>query len=95
MICKKCSRESETGSKFCSQCGAELEELSRLDNLIQNCQRMWYILGLLRGRSIDDKENKWHTDFENQIKEKIPELYKEYEEVIQFWEDFAAENLKS
>lgn len=92
MICKKCFHASETGSKFCSQCGAELEELSRLDNLIQNCQRMWYLLGFLRGRSIGDKDKTWFIKIENEIKETDSEFYKEYQEVIKFWEDFAAEN---
>ena len=92
MKCPRCSHESEGDSKFCSQCGAKLEEPSSLDNIIQNCQKIWYLLGFLRGRSIDDKDKQWYIDFENSIKKKMPGLYGEFMEVIRSWEDHAAKN---
>lgn len=92
MKCPKCSHESEGDSKFCSQCGAKLEEPSSVDNLIKNCQKIWYVLGFLRGISRNDKDKKWHNDFEKMIKKKMPEFYQEYEEVIQFWRDLATKN---
>jgi len=85
MICKKCSAVIDNDSKFCSKCGAKVEQESSLDSLIEVCQRLWYILGFMNGASPNDKELL--EKFNIVIKRIDPDFYEKYLEIIKFWKD--------
>jgi hypothetical protein len=94
MKCKKCQQEISDGSKFCSQCGNSLErEVSDVDKITEMSRRIWYLFGLLRGRGDNGKKKqKWFIDFENHIRDKLPELWEDYEDTIKFWREHANKN---
>jgi len=92
MECQKCHNKLEGDSKFCSQCGSKVAEPCSVDSLVKNCQRVWYLLGYLKGLSKNDNDKGWLEDFEKLIKKEMPEFYQEYEEVVQFWRDLANKN---
>jgi len=87
MECKKCKASVSEDSKFCDQCGTEIDRYqSDLDKSLELCRRMWFILGFLKGNgSSGKKKKKWFIDLEKNIKEKIPEIWEEYQDAIDFW----------
>lgn len=96
MECKKCGQIIPENNKFCSNCGSKVEKtIYDIGDTIKKCQRIWYIFGFLRGVNKDSKDKKWFENLEKSIREEMPETWKEYQEVIQFWIDFANKNGKN
>jgi len=95
MECGQCKGEISYDSKFCGKCGAKVEEKPwhvRLDDSIKSCARGWFILGFIRGKWIGRKEGNHLEEFESKIREKVPEFWEEYQEMIKYWEDMASKN---
>lgn len=85
MICKKCNAEIDDGSKFCSKCGAKVEQEYSLDSLMEVCYTVWYFLGFVNGASKEDKESL--EKFNLIVKRTDEDFYEKYLKVIKFWED--------
>jgi hypothetical protein len=71
MQCNKCKCELTSGSKFCSHCGAQIEEKSfsvtfhEVSELLKN---FWFSIGFLKGIAHENKnKKKMYKDFEDHI----------------------------
>lgn len=92
MKCLKCEKETDDHSKFCSNCGEKVEERSsvvQLEDTVKMCSKVWFILGYNRGVNIEDKEAL--EKFENILKKEHLDIWEWYQEVIDFWRDWARE----
>lgn len=92
MKCNKCKSEVSSESKFCSNCGERIEESlnSSFDKTIDLVRKTWFILGFFRGTIIKGKRKpKWFKKFEEDIKTKSPEIWEDYQLVINFWREQA------
>ncbi|MFH1326662.1 MAG: zinc ribbon domain-containing protein [archaeon] len=89
MKCSKCEKEISSEDKFCSNCGERIEQTSltsTFDRSIDITRKMWFLFGFLRGKALRGKKKaKWFVDFEKQIETKMPEIWSEYEDTIEFW----------
>ena len=89
MKCLKCNAEIENNSKFCNNCGTELEDKPlhvQFDETLKSCQRVWYLLGFLRAIK---KDSKKISEIEEQIRNYDDFLWQEYLEVVEFWKNWA------
>lgn len=94
--CSKCKKEVSEDSKFCNNCGTKVEKavfkFSADDNL-KLCSKLWYIIGFLRGSSLNDNKDSL-VEFENIIKKDHSGMWEWYQEVINHWRDWAIKNDK-
>ncbi|MFA5174571.1 MAG: zinc ribbon domain-containing protein [Candidatus Pacearchaeota archaeon] len=88
MKCEKCNVEIPQDSKFCGQCGEKVEIPPKpisFGDTIAMSSRIWFMLGYMKGQ----KDNK---EFEKILKKNHKEMYKWYNDVWDFWKNFAIEN---
>ena len=90
MNCNKCNKEINSEDKFCSYCGAKTEKdlVNSFDETIKDCQRVWFIIGFLRGCGLKgNKKVKWLKKFEEEMKKTLPNAWEEYNFAINFWRE--------
>ena len=93
MKCLKCEKETDDHSKFCSHCGEKIEERSsvvQLEDTVKMCSKVWYILGYMKGVNRDDKKSL--EEFEKALKNCSLDIWGWYQEVINYWKEWAIEN---
>lgn len=88
MKCDKCNAEIPENNNFCGECGEKVKiqpkPLSVGDALTMS-SRVWFMLGYMKGQD-DNKE------FEKILKKKHKGMYEWYNEVWDYWKNFAIEN---
>ena len=91
MECIKCKNEISKDSKFCSNCGKEIEKevmkFTANDNL-KLCSKLWYIIGFMKWSSMNG-DKKSFKEFEEILKKDYSGMLDWYKEVVQHWEDWA------
>ena len=93
MKCSKCEKETDDHSKFCSHCGEKIEERSsvvQLEDTVKMCSKVWYILGYSRGININNKKSL--EEFEKALKNSQINIWDWYQEVVNYWKEWAIEN---
>ena len=88
MKCDKCNAEIPEDNKFCGECGEKVKiqpkPLSDVNTLTMS-SRVWFMLGYMKGQ----KDNK---EFEKLLKKKHRYIYDWYNEVWEFWKNYAIDN---
>jgi zinc-ribbon domain len=90
MICEKCQKEVEAGSKFCNNCGAKVEEKiisSNLDDTFKNCAKAWFTIGVIWGATRNEKEGR--EILENALEKCGSFVWTWYEELVKDLENLA------
>ena len=93
MKCPKCEKETDEHSKFCSNCGEKVEERSsvvQLEDTVKMASKVWYILGYMKGVNRDDKKSL--EEFEKALKNCPVDIWDWYQEVVNYWKEWALEN---
>jgi predicted amidophosphoribosyltransferase len=59
MECKKCKASVSEDSKFCNQCGTQIEkEKSDLEQITEMCRRIWFLIGFLKAKGDSGKKKE-------------------------------------
>lgn len=94
MECKRCGSLISEDSKFCNNCGIEIEKsLSIVGETIDACSKLWFMLGFIRGSFQDSKKGRIELEkFENRLKNKLPGFFEDYKRVFNHIVNLANEN---
>lgn len=96
MNCPKCKKEIDENCKFCSNCGAKIEERSsliQLENMVKTCAKFWYLAGFMKGSTSSTKKDKKILEkFEKLLRENDEEIWGWYQEIVSYWKEQAKQN---
>lgn len=89
MDCKKCKKEINSDSKYCSNCGTEKESKSDFGEMIDSTCNNWFMMGFLRG--VFSTNKKELEKFENILKKNFAGLWERYSKANNSLKEFIKE----
>lgn len=95
MKCSKCKSEIDSSSKFCGQCGEEVDGvMDAIERLVDQNKKLYYLVGYLNGLSSYTKDDEDFREVLNKINDEFGHR-EEIKRIHKFWLEHAEKKIKT